>query len=60
MALMINKDIFLSMLALTIIPIAAIMSKKLGKRMGKAVYGLLDANEEFTNIYQKFKICNFN
>ena len=48
MALMINKDIFLSMLALTIIPIAAIMSKKLGKRMGKAVFGLLDANEEFT------------
>ena len=48
MALMINKDIFLSMLALTIIPIAAIMSRKLGKRMGKAVFGLLDANEEFT------------
>ena len=48
MALMINKDIFLSMLALTIIPVAAIMSKKLGKRMGKAVFGLLDANEEFT------------
>lgn len=48
MALMINKDVFLSMLALTIIPIAAIMSKKLGKRMGKAVFGLLDANEEFT------------
>ena len=48
MALMINKDIFLSMLAVTIIPIAAIMSRKLGKRMGKAVFGLLDANEEFT------------
>ena len=48
MALMINKDIFLSILALTIIPVAAIMSKKLGKRMGKAVFGLLDANEEFT------------
>ena len=47
-ALMISKDIYLSMLALTIIPIAAIMSKKLGKRMGKAVFGVLEANEEFT------------
>jgi subfamily B ATP-binding cassette protein MsbA len=45
---MISKDIYLSMLALTIIPIAAIMSKKLGKRMGKAVFGVLEANEEFT------------
>ena len=47
-ALMISKDVYLSMLALTIIPIAAIMSKKLGKRMGKAVFGVLEANEEFT------------
>ena len=45
---MISKDVYLSMLALTIIPIAAIMSKKLGKRMGKAVFGVLEANEEFT------------
>ena len=47
-ALMISKDVYLSMLALTIIPVAAIMSKKLGKRMGKAVFGVLEANEEFT------------
>ena len=47
-ALMISKDVYLSMLALTIIPIAAIMSKKLGKRMGKAVFGVLEVNEEFT------------
>ena len=47
-ALMISKDFYLSTLALVIIPIAALISKKLGKRMGKAVYGALEANEEFT------------
>ena len=47
-ALMISKDYYLSTLALFIIPIAALISKKLGKRMGKAVYGALEANEEFT------------
>ena len=47
-ALMISKDVYLSMLARTRSPIAAIMSKKLGKRMGKAVFGVLEANEEFT------------
>ena len=47
-ALMINKDIYLSLLALILIPVAALIAKKLGKRMGKAVYGALEANEEFT------------
>ena len=46
--LMISKDFYLSTLALIIIPLAAFISKKLGKRMGKAVYGALEANEEFT------------
>ena len=46
--LMISKDIYLSILALILIPFAALISKKLGKRMGKAVYGALEANEEFT------------
>ena len=45
--LMISKDVYLSILALTLIPFAALISKKLGKRMGKAVYGALEANEEF-------------
>ena len=45
--LMISKDVYLSVLALTLIPFAALISKKLGKRMGKAVYGALEANEEF-------------
>ena len=48
MGLMISKDIYLSILALILIPFAALISKKLGKRMGKAVYGALEANEEFT------------
>ena len=46
--LMISKDLYLSIFALIIIPLAAFISKKLGKRMGKAVYGALEANEEFT------------
>ena len=46
--LMVSKDFYLSTLALVIIPLAAFISKKLGKRMGKAVYGALEANEEFT------------
>ena len=46
--LMISKDLYLSFLALILIPFAALISKKLGKRMGKAVYGALEANEEFT------------
>lgn len=46
--LMISKDVYLSILALILIPFAALISKKLGKRMGKAVYGALEANEEFT------------
>jgi len=48
MSLMISKDIYLSLLAITLIPIAAFISKKLGKKMGKAVYGALEANEQFT------------
>jgi len=47
-SLMISKDLYLSVLALIIIPFAAFISKKLGRRMGKAVYGALEANEEFT------------
>ena len=47
-SLMISKDIYLSLLALILIPLAALISKKLGKRMGKAVYGALEANEQFT------------
>lgn len=46
--LMISKDVYLSFLALILIPLAAFISKKLGKRMGKAVHGALEANEEFT------------
>ena len=46
--LMISKDVYLSFLALILIPLAALISKKLGKRMGKAVHGALEANEEFT------------
>lgn len=48
MSLMFSKDTYLSMVALIIIPIAALLSKKLGKRMGKAARGSLEANEEFT------------
>ena len=47
-SLMISKDIYLSLLALILIPLAALIARKLGKRMGKAVYGALEANEEFT------------
>tara|TARA_B100000963_G_scaffold357780_1_gene380794 strand:- start:11815 stop:13464 length:1650 start_codon:yes stop_codon:yes gene_type:complete len=47
-ALMISKDIYLSILALILIPLAALIARKLGRRMGKAVYGALEANEEFT------------
>tara|TARA_E500000178_G_scaffold10858_1_gene10632 strand:- start:1913 stop:3646 length:1734 start_codon:yes stop_codon:yes gene_type:complete len=46
--LMISKDFTLSLLAISIIPLAAYMSKKLGKKMGKAVTGALEANETFT------------
>ena len=46
--LMISKDIYLSILALILIPLAALIARKLGRRMGKAVYGALEANEEFT------------
>ncbi len=46
--LMISKDIYLSILALTLIPIAGFASKKLGTKMGKAARGALEANEEFT------------
>ena len=46
--LMFSKDIYLSLLAISIIPFAAFVSKKLGKRMGKAVHGALEANEDFT------------
>ena len=48
LGLMFSKDIFLSIVALIIIPFAAILSKKLGQRMGKAVFGALEANEDFT------------
>ncbi len=47
-SLMFSKDPYLSFLALCIIPFAAFISKKLGKRMGKAVSGYLEANEDFT------------
>ncbi len=47
-SLMFIKDPYLSILALCIIPFAAFISKKLGKRMGKAVSGYLEANEDFT------------
>jgi len=47
-SLMISKDVYLSLLALILIPLAALISKKLGKKMGKAVYGALEANEQFT------------
>jgi subfamily B ATP-binding cassette protein MsbA len=46
--LMISKDFTLSLIAISIIPLAAYMSKKLGKKMGKAVTGALEANETFT------------
>ena len=46
--LMISKDFTLSLIAISIIPLAAYMSKKLGKKMGKAVTGALEANEIFT------------
>ena len=47
-SLMFSKDFFMSLLALTIIPLAALISKKLGKKMGKAVTNALEANEDFT------------
>lgn len=47
-SLMLSKDVYLSLLALILIPLAALISKKLGKRMGKAVFGALEANEQFT------------
>ena len=47
-SLMISKDVYLSLLALILIPLAALISKRLGKKMGKAVYGALEANEQFT------------
>jgi len=46
-SLMLSKDLFLSILAFTIIPFAGYISKRLGKRMGKAVSGALEANESF-------------
>jgi subfamily B ATP-binding cassette protein MsbA len=46
--LMFSKDVYLSLLAISIIPFAAFVSKKLGKRMGKATHGSLEANEDFT------------
>ncbi len=48
LGLMISKDLTLSLIAISIIPIAAYMAKKLGKRMGKAVTSSLEANEMFT------------
>ena len=58
--LMISKDFYLSTLALIIIPLAALISKKLGKRMGKAVYGALEANEEFTKYLSEILKSVFN
>ena len=46
-SLMLSKDLFLSILAFTIIPFAGYISKRLGRRMGKAVSGALEANESF-------------
>ena len=46
-SLMISKDVYMSILAFTIIPLAGYISKKLGKRMGKAVSIALEANESF-------------
>jgi subfamily B ATP-binding cassette protein MsbA len=48
LGLMISKDLTLSLIAISIIPIAAYMAKKLGKKMGKAVTSSLEANEMFT------------
>jgi len=48
LSLMLSKDLYLSLLAFILIPIAALISKTLGKKMGKAVYGALEANEQFT------------
>ena len=38
----------LSLLAITLIPIAAMFSRKIGKRMGKAVLTFLTLSEVFT------------
>ena len=53
-ALMINKDFYLSLLALILIPIAALMLKNLVKEWVRQFMVHLDANEEFTNTYLKF------
>ncbi len=47
-SLMISKNLELSILALCLIPLAAFFSRKLGKRMGKAVVQSLTASEIFT------------
>ncbi len=47
-SLMISKNLELSILALCLIPLAAFFSRKLGKRMGKAVIQSLTASEIFT------------
>ncbi len=46
--LMISKNLTLSLLALTLIPLAGFFSRKLGKKMGKAVNKSLIASEVFT------------
>ena len=48
LSLMIYKDWKLSLLAITLIPIAALFSKKLGRRMGKVVTKTLEATDIFT------------
>jgi subfamily B ATP-binding cassette protein MsbA len=47
LGLMFYQDWQLSLLAITMIPIAAISSKNLGKKMGKKVYISLEASDKF-------------
>ncbi len=48
LGLMFYQDWKLSLLAITLIPIAALFSRKIGKRMGKAVLTFLTLSEVFT------------
>ncbi len=47
LSLMFYKDVYLSLLAIILIPIAAFFSRKLGKKMGKAVSQLLISSDIF-------------
>lgn len=48
LGLMLSKDLTLSLLAFTLIPVAAFFSRKLGKKMGKAVTQALNITDLFT------------